>query len=183
MLSLTSLCAEPRSLHELSLSTEPTSHNSVKGLIEMLRGLPRLNTVLEVGSHRGVSTETFCHFADHVICVDHWYGTQRAKREYDARFADNLQVSYLRLYSSQASSLVADASLDLVYLDADHSYEAVTADIKAWMPKIKSGGWISGHDYLEAWWSGVIAAVNDVFGKPDKVFEDFSWLVQKREVV
>lgn len=37
---------------------------------------------------------------------------------------------------------------DWVYIDADHSYEAVKADILNWTPKIKSGGLLSGHDFL-----------------------------------
>lgn len=36
---------------------------------------------------------------------------------------------------------------DFVFLDADHSYEGCRADITAWASKIKSGGWLGGHDY------------------------------------
>lgn len=50
------------------------------------------------------------------------------------------------------SVLKADAFLDesarCVYLDADHSYEAVIADMVAYWPKVRSGGLLSGHDYL-----------------------------------
>lgn len=52
-----------------------------------------------------------------------------------------------------AESLVAsrtfnDAYFDFVFLDADHSYEGVSKDIEAWLPKVKSGGWIGGHDWM-----------------------------------
>lgn len=40
-----------------------------------------------------------------------------------------------------------DGSLDMVYLDGDHSYEGVKADLVAALPKVRSGGWILGHDY------------------------------------
>jgi predicted O-methyltransferase YrrM len=39
------------------------------------------------------------------------------------------------------------ASVDLVFLDADHSFEGVTADLAAWEATVKPGGWIGGHDY------------------------------------
>src|SRR5262245_36532489 len=46
--------------------------------------------------------------------------------------------------SVNASKLFADASVDWVHLDASHGYISVCADIRAWLPKIKSGGWLSG---------------------------------------
>lgn len=49
--------------------------------------------------------------------------------------------------SVDAATRVQDQSLDMVFLDADHSYEGVTADIAAWLPKVRIGGWIGGHDY------------------------------------
>lgn len=55
----------------------------------------------------------------------------------------------IRDFSVNAAELFEDESIDFVYIDGDHNYEAVTADIKAWYPKIKSGGIISGHDYIE----------------------------------
>ncbi len=50
--------------------------------------------------------------------------------------------------------------IDAVFIDADHSEEAVSADISAWWPKVKPGGILAGHDYDEA---GVRAAVADHF--------------------
>jgi len=41
-----------------------------------------------------------------------------------------------------------DESIDFLFLDGDHSYEAVKKDLKLWYPKIKKGGIISGHDYM-----------------------------------
>jgi hypothetical protein len=34
-----------------------------------------------------------------------------------------------------------------VYIDANHNYENVKADINAWYPKVKKNGLIGGHDY------------------------------------
>jgi cephalosporin hydroxylase len=66
--------------------------------------------------------------------------------------------------------------LDFVYIDADHSFDAVLNDILAWKKVIRPGGWIGGHDYND---EGVRKAVHTVFD--DLQIEDVktdSWLVQ-----
>jgi len=73
--------------------------------------------------------------------------------------------------SIEQAAKVADGSVDLVFLDADHTYKQVKADIEAWLPKVRPGGWLSGHDYNHngPWknkW-GVAKAVNEVLGKPE----------------
>lgn len=45
-----------------------------------------------------------------------------------------------------AAERFADESLDFVFVDADHSSDAVERDIRAWWPKLKSDGWLVGHD-------------------------------------
>lgn len=55
----------------------------------------------------------------------------------------------IRATSRDASSSFEDASLDFVYLDAQHHYGAVVEDISLWFPKVKPGGIIAGHDYLD----------------------------------
>ena len=61
--------------------------------------------------------------------------------------------------SHRASRLFADATLDWVHLDARHDYDSVRADITAWLPKVKSGGWLTGDDYDAEKWPEVVAAV------------------------
>jgi hypothetical protein len=61
--------------------------------------------------------------------------------------------------STTASTFFADRSLDWVHLDARHDYDNVTADIGAWRPKVKVGGWLSGDDYDEIKWPEVVRAV------------------------
>ncbi len=51
---------------------------------------------------------------------------------------------------------------DAVFIDADHSEAAVRADIIAWLPNVKHGGILAGHDYDEP---GVKAAVDDLLNK------------------
>lgn len=53
----------------------------------------------------------------------------------------------IRNYSIPAAATFPDGLLDFAFIDADHTYDAVKADLAAWYPKIKQGGLISGHDY------------------------------------
>ena len=55
----------------------------------------------------------------------------------------------LRSYSNRAVYFFEDNSLDFVYIDGEHSYEAVSDDIACWWPKVKSGGVMAGYDYNE----------------------------------
>lgn len=72
-----------------------------------------------------------------------------------------------------------DASLDAVYLDADHSKAAVLADLEAWVPKIREGGAICGHDYLDGIRPegdfGVKSAVLEFFGREPDIVTLESW--------
>ena len=51
-------------------------------------------------------------------------------------------------FSVEASRQFNDGYFDFVYIDADHSYNGVTADLKAWYPKVREGGILAGHDYI-----------------------------------
>lgn len=53
----------------------------------------------------------------------------------------------LHMESAEAAARVPDGSLDLVFLDGDHSYFGVRSDIDTWLPKLRPGGWLGGHDY------------------------------------
>jgi hypothetical protein len=64
--------------------------------------------------------------------------------------------------SLTASRLLADASVDWVHLDARHDYASLKADIQAWLPKVKRGGWLSGDDYDEIKWPEVVKAVGEL---------------------
>lgn len=58
----------------------------------------------------------------------------------------------VRSNSQVASSMFEDGSLDFVYIDANHAYDYVKQDIDLWYPKVKEGGYLLGHDYLDLEW-------------------------------
>jgi hypothetical protein len=58
----------------------------------------------------------------------------------------------IRATSKQASNLIADNSLDWIFIDANHSYDYVKEDLELWWPKLKKGGLFSGHDYMGMDW-------------------------------
>lgn len=71
-------------------------------------------------------------------------------------------VSLLIADSVAAARLFGDGTVDWIHLDARHDYASVQADIQAWLPKVKRGGWLSGDDFDELKWPAVVQAVNDL---------------------
>ncbi|GAH12421.1 unnamed protein product, partial [marine sediment metagenome] len=66
---------------------------------------------------------------------------------------------------------------DLVFIDAEHTYEAVQDDIATWLPLIKkSGGYITGHDYEHKNHPGVKKAVDEIFGTDVEIRGDRVWV-------
>jgi len=128
---------------------------------------------VEVGSWKGRSAS---YMAVEIInsgknikfdCVDTWSGTNDPNEKestpeyrneptilndtlFDLFLSNTNRVSHVinpvRMASTEAASLYEDNSLDFVFIDACHTYDCVTADIKAWLPKIKEGGILAGHD-------------------------------------
>lgn len=67
--------------------------------------------------------------------------------------------------SGGAAGLYKDNTLDFVFIDADHSYEGVRRDVDAWLPKVKVGGVIAGHDFRNGFGFGVVDAVLESFDR------------------
>ena len=70
------------------------------------------------------------------------------------------QLHTLKVTSLKASKFFPKKYFDLVFIDADHQYEAVQDDIEAWLPLIKKGGFITGHDYGHKNFPGVKKSVD-----------------------
>lgn len=136
-----------------------------------LRDLIRQITVrparmLEIGCWLGNgSTQVFIDelrgTGSSLVCVDTWRGNPNVDRhqklvaQYDVfgTFLKNVTeaegddlVKPFRANSEEASLLLAEGVFDLVFIDADHSYQAVKDDIVWWRSKVKPGGILCGHD-------------------------------------
>jgi hypothetical protein len=85
---------------------------------------------------------------------------QSAHRAAVERLAEvDPRARVLQGFSPAIASEFADGSLDCVYLDANHAYLAVRDDLAAWYPKVRPGGLLSGHDYLDGVRAGCLFAV------------------------
>ena len=71
------------------------------------------------------------------------------------------RVEMIRAFTHDASFFFKDDSLDFVYVDANHTYDAVIQDMTDWYSKIKLGGLLLGDDYDSPNHQDVIDAVND----------------------
>jgi len=89
------------------------------------------------------------------------------------------QLKVVKSTTMEAVSLFENQYFDMVFVDANHFYDRVKADILAWMPKIKRGGFITGHDYNMGRRKkhNVKQAVDDVFGMGNiEVRENGVWI-------
>lgn len=132
--------------------------------------VPEGLAIVEVGSFKGLSA---CYLArgskagagNKVHCVDFWeVSGQEFQRHYEAhaRFSDptvfdTFQAKITRarvktmveVHKGSSVEIAAGWSqpIGLLFVDADHHYDAVTADIRAWSPHLASGAVVAFHDY------------------------------------
>lgn len=168
--------------------------------------LSKAKKVVEVGSWLGESTSIIADFIKpegRVYVVDWFKGSPDTDLESIAQetdiykiFDSNLKELNLRQYvhpfimeSHKAVDFIKDSSIDLVFIDACHKYESVKRDISSWMPKLRNGGIICGHDCESKEWDeryihqdvyehkhhGVIKAVNEFFKGDFNIDERIWW--------
>lgn len=118
----------------------------------------------EIGVWSGEFSRTICKRIPGVqlTCVDAWqaYGEYQDGKNDQARmdvaYQDTVarllpfKCRILRMRSSEAADQVPDGSLDFVYIDSNHAKPYVLEDLQRWVPKVRSGGIVSGHDYLNS---------------------------------
>lgn len=139
--------------------------------------------IAELGVRKGGTAELILRFAPHVhyTGVDAWTpvkgdASQPGFTDYgrpDMAEWKRTATDQLRRYGARAvliqartvdaARAFAPGSFDAVFIDADHRYEHVLADIDAWRPLVREGGWITGHDWD---WPSVRQAVLARFQAP-----------------
>ena len=157
--------------------------------------------IIECGSYEGATAELFMlmllkdpnsnlNINPHLTCIDPWgsgefFGQEtledldRAEKVFDKRMEPYFGSCFKKLKAKSviAAESVPLQSIDLLYLDGDHRYWNVIAESGIWMPKIKMGGYIAGHD----WCDHIVTALTKVLGDPITIYEDGSW-IYKREI-
>jgi predicted O-methyltransferase YrrM len=138
----------------------PKFYNYIASLPDMVR-------MVEVGCWHG---ESIAHLAKKLIEVqrpsfelwgvdiwEKWQTAHASRRDLKNAYAvynQTLQeagvrhlIKDLALPSIKAAKTFNDHSLDFVFIDADHRPQSVFDDIRAWLPKLRTGGILAGHDY------------------------------------
>lgn len=145
----------------------------------------------EIGVWKGDTTKYLlknCKGLEKVYCVDDYKDNNKSfnlrEIEKSKQIAKSLlnspKVVFFYKSSEEASKEIKDETLDIVFIDGDHTYEGCSNDIMCWYPKIKKGGIICGHDY-KIGYMGVIKAVNEKF-YPINLEHDDIWWVWKGDV-
>jgi hypothetical protein len=136
---------------------------SLCSLGEVVQQSGKTFTVIGVDTCRGSGPEGWRQTDYHGAAVAQGGGTFAGalhKNVLDCGYGDS--ITLVIADSLRASRLFGDESLDWVHLDASHDYDSLTADIQAWLPKVKPGGWLSGDDYDKTKWPEVVNAVSDL---------------------
>lgn len=143
--------------------------------------------IIEIGSFKGRSTRALADHCDGTVYVvenwvdakDHADGTAAEmvvagrlaiECEWKANLAEHIEsgrIVLLRGHSPDVAPALrahVGAGADFVFIDADHSYDGVLADIFAYEPLVRPGGILAGHDFTTAVHPGVRRAVEDYFG-------------------
>lgn len=146
----------------------------------------RMDSVLEVGSFLGRSAHALLSGCKGTVtCVDPWGvlpwvegDNETAAEERFLKFLANTDgignLIVKRMSSTEAAAQYQDQSIDMVFIDGDHSGESVAEDIDTWLPKARRV--LCGHDYNSYGWPGVKAVVDKVFGSRVKSVETI-WYV------
>ena len=138
----------------------------------------RMRSVVEIGSFKGRATTALLEACrGKVYAVDHFLGDDDGNKvlrgiynneDVYATFMKNVgcynNLEVMKMASLEAAEKIESA--DMVFIDGEHTYESVKADLHAWLPKTRRV--ICGHDYDKAW-PGVVKAVTETLGPVNTV--------------
>lgn len=147
--------------------------------------------VLEIGSYRGESSDIMMSTGkvETLTCVDPWMNgyddadmasyltpMTEIERQFDLKvFKYGTRVTKVKNKSSNVYNTFSDETFDVVYIDGDHTYEGCKLDIVNYLPKVRKGGFLCGHDvHCE----GVQKAIIETISGIDGYFPDSSWVKQ-----
>jgi hypothetical protein len=165
----------------------------------ILRRMPRGGTAAEIGVDKGIFSQRILELARprKLYLIDPWFpdltGAKIPSPEQryvlvSEKFATHAArgiVEILREPSETAAIRFADLSLDWIYIDGDHHYEAVKRDLDLYFPKVKKGGFIICDDYHFAgnFDDGVTRAVDEfmTLGTCQRVFKRRSQCVMRKK--
>ena len=127
-------------------------------LFQEAMALPGGFTVVEIGSYLGAST-AFLAFAamrneGMVHAIDPWSNEAmgaEGERDTFSEFRRNTAffehyIVVHRGYSTDVFRRDGSIACDMLFIDGDHRYEAVVADLQTWLPALKPGGLLAMHD-------------------------------------
>jgi len=149
-----------------------TNPRELLTLYKLAAACPPNARALEIGSHLGASS---CHLAaglaplnGRLLCVDTWRndamldGPEDTFPEFQANIAPlRGWIEPFRKHSKDLSTLEFDRPFNLIFIDGDHSYEAVRRDLRLVAPWLASGGTIAFHDFSHPNHMGVTRAVGE----------------------
>lgn len=131
------------------------------GLAELFQEL-NFKKGAEIGVYQGEYSEALCKSNPNatLYSIDPWkphseYTAFLKKETFESAYKmakkrlSKHNCIMIRKKSLDAVKDFKDESLDFVYIDGDHSFEACTNDISQWSKKVKMGGIIAGHDYIK----------------------------------
>ena len=166
-----------------------TFPEDVDALCELVKSLVRPH-VVEIGTWVGATAIAMeSAGAASILCVDTFEGSSdandqtsqsgKSRDEIYALFVDNVGYRLGRTIfadvgkSAEVAEDYLHSEFDLVFIDADHRYEAVKADLAAWVPKVRTGGIVACHDY--GLWPGVTRAVDELGVKFTLAGKSLAW--------
>jgi len=165
--------------------------NTTRGLYDLInKYITNESVVVELGSFSGVSSELFALHCKTLYCIDPWLPyweindsekMNYAEAKFDCMMKQYNNIVKYKLKSTESISKFENNSVDLIYIDSDHSAENVQKEIVSWLPKIKNNGYVAGHDINLPTVFNVVTKYFDPTYL--ELFNDTSWIVNINKLI